>query len=128
MLRALADPNRFRIYLALREKERCVRDLVVSEGLTQSLVSHHLTVLVRAGLVRARRSRGFTMYALDAEGLDRARAATSALLDPDQLGAVARPGGNPNCCPPEVDHGVDLVEADDPVAQAGELAVVVRHE
>ncbi len=99
LLRTLADPTRLRIFRALRAKERCVRDLVESEGLAQPLVSHHLGALSRAGLVRARRAPGgFTMYALDRLGLARARRALLELLDADSLGVLALPGGNPSCC------------------------------
>ena len=100
LLRALADPTRFRLFHALRERERCVRDLVESEGLPQPLVSHHLAVLVRAGLVSSRRSEGFTLYALAPQGLAAARAAVARLLDADALDPVALPGGNPGCCRP----------------------------
>lgn len=98
VLRALADPKRFRIFCALRESERCVRDLVDSEELAQPLVSHHLRVLERAGLVTARRAHAYTMYAVDPAGLARARAALTSLLDADGLSAVALPGGNADCC------------------------------
>lgn len=98
VLRALADPTRLRLFYALRAAERCVRDLVTSEGLPQPLVSHHLRVLTEAGLVTARRFDGFTMYAVDPEGLSSARAATEDLFDPDALAPVAHPGGNPACC------------------------------
>ena len=98
VLRALADPKRLRLFLSLRSSERCVSDLVTSEQLPQPLVSHHLAVLVRAGLVQARRSEGFTMYAVDADGLAAAQAAVVDLLDPDVLTPRAFPGGNPGCC------------------------------
>lgn len=98
ILRALADPNRFRLFCALRGMERCVRDLVASEGMAQPLVSHHLRVLERAGLVRARRSHGFTLYALDPRGLAAAKEAVMDLLDPESLSALAMPGGNSDCC------------------------------
>lgn len=98
ILRALSDPNRFRVFCALRGMERCVRDLVATEAMAQPLVSHHLRVLERAGLVRARRSSGFTLYALDPDGLAVASAGVTALLDPDSLGALALPGGNADCC------------------------------
>ena len=98
VLRALADPTRFRLFAAVREKERCVRDLVDSEGLAQPLVSHHLRVLGEAGLVRARRADGFSLYAVDPSGLAAARDALAGLLDPDRLPAAALPGGNPGCC------------------------------
>ncbi|MEO7442686.1 MAG: metalloregulator ArsR/SmtB family transcription factor [Acidimicrobiales bacterium] len=98
ILRALADPTRFRLFTAVQEKERCVRDLVSSEDLAQPLVSHHLRVLAEAGLVRARRADGFSLYAIDPDGLAEARAVLADLLDPDRLTAVALPGGNPGCC------------------------------
>ena len=98
VLRALADPKRFRLLGALRERERCVRDLVDGEALPQPLVSHHLSVLVRSGLVRSRRADGFTMYAVDPDGLAAARTALADLLDPEALSPVALPGGNSSCC------------------------------
>lgn len=100
LLRALAEPNRLRLYRALQERERCVRDLVDTERLPQPLVSHHLGVLVRAGLVRARRVDGFTMYSLDVEGLDAARQVATELLSTRRLSPSAHPGGNPSCCRP----------------------------
>ncbi|HVL92198.1 MAG TPA: metalloregulator ArsR/SmtB family transcription factor [Acidimicrobiales bacterium] len=98
VLRALADPNRFRLFTAVRAKERCVRDLVDSEGLAQPLVSHHLRVLADAGLVQARRADGFSLYSVDPAGMAAARDALDRLLDPDRLAAMALPGGNPDCC------------------------------
>jgi len=100
VLRALADPKRYRILAALREKERCVRDLVDGEGMPQPLVSHHLRVLVEAGLVGSRRADGFTLYAVDPAGMAQARDAVVGLLDTDVLGPMARPGGNQGCCAP----------------------------
>ncbi len=98
LLRALSDPNRLRLFLALRDKERCVRDLVDTEDLPQPLVSHHLRVLADAGLVQARRSEGFSLYAVRPEGLAAARDLAMELLDPDAVGPLARPGGNEACC------------------------------
>ena len=98
VLKVLADPTRLRLFLALREKERCVRDLVDGEGLPQPLVSHHLRALSAAGLVRARRSEGFTFYLVDVEGMATARTVLVRLLDTDTLTASARAGGNTGCC------------------------------
>lgn len=97
-LRALAEPNRLRLFLALRDKERCVRDLVDSEHLPQPLVSHHLRVLAEAGLVQARKSDGFTLYALRPDGMVATRVLVADLLDPDAVGPLARPGANEGCC------------------------------
>jgi ArsR family transcriptional regulator, arsenate/arsenite/antimonite-responsive transcriptional repressor len=98
VLRALAEPTRLRVFCALRAKERCVSDLVATEGLSQPLVSHHLRALADAGLVASRRVDGFTMYSVDPDGLAAARAAADDLLDPAALAPSAHPGGNPACC------------------------------
>ncbi len=55
VLQALADPNRLRIVLMLRERERCVCHLTEALGLSQGTVSHHMSVLKRVGLVLDRR-------------------------------------------------------------------------
>ncbi|MDQ6838326.1 MAG: metalloregulator ArsR/SmtB family transcription factor [Actinomycetota bacterium] len=98
LTRALADPNRLRIFLALRVTERCVRDLVDSQNLPQPLVSHHLHVLSRAGLVQARWSEGFKLYALRTEGLAAARDLAIELLNPESIDPLGLPGGNAACC------------------------------
>ena len=98
VLRALVDPNRLRLFLSLLDAERCVRDLVDSEGLPQPLVSHHLRVLVTAGLVQSRRADGFSLYAVHLEGMAAARSLIADLLDTDAVGPLARPGGNAACC------------------------------
>ena len=98
VLRALGEPNRLRLFLALRDKERCVRDLVDTEGLPQPLVSHHLRVLADAGLVQARRSEGFSLYAVSPDGMAAARDLAMRLLDPAAVGPLAQPGGNDDCC------------------------------
>ncbi|MHB1536090.1 MAG: ArsR/SmtB family transcription factor [Acidimicrobiales bacterium] len=98
VLRTLADPSRLRIFQALRASERCVRDLVETEGLSQPLVSHHLRVLQKVGLVQSRPWDGFVLYAIDPDGLSHARDAVCELFDIDRLTAVALPGGNTNCC------------------------------
>lgn len=97
-LRALAEPHRLALVRALRERERCVRDLVATTGLSQPLVSHHLARLADAGLVTSRQGDGFTYYALHPAGLDRARTALDDLLDVEDLPPVARPGGGSDCC------------------------------
>lgn len=98
LTRALADPTRLRVFLALRHTERCVSDLSVSEEIPQPLVSHHLRVLADAGLVQTRRAEGFKLYAVRPEGMAAARDLAVALLDPDTLAPCSRPGGNEACC------------------------------
>lgn len=53
--RALASPVRVRILRVLERGEHCGCELVPMLGLDPSVVSRHLAVLSRAGLVKSRR-------------------------------------------------------------------------
>jgi DNA-binding transcriptional ArsR family regulator len=67
--RALADPTRLALAVALREGgEFCVCDLSWIGDRPQNLVSHHLRALREAGLARSRREGRMVMYELTAEG------------------------------------------------------------
>lgn len=81
--KALADPTRLMLADALRDGPLCVCDLAWVAERSQNLVSHHVQVLRRAGLVDGERDGKMMMYALTAEG--------RALLDAVLVGAeVAR--------------------------------------
>jgi ArsR family transcriptional regulator, arsenate/arsenite/antimonite-responsive transcriptional repressor len=67
-LKALADENRLRILMLLRERDLCGFELMGVLGLSQSLVSSHLGVLKSAGLVQARREGKRMRYALSEVG------------------------------------------------------------
>lgn len=61
---ALADENRLRMLLALRDGELCVCQLADFTNLAQSTVSKHMTILKQAGLVEARKSGRWVYYRL----------------------------------------------------------------
>ncbi len=64
VLKALADPARLRLLSLIQAQpggEACVCHLTEPVGLTQPTVSHHLKVLLRAGLVE-RDQRGSWAY------------------------------------------------------------------
>ena len=67
--KALADPVRLRTASALAlGTELCVCDLAWVVGAAPNLVSHHLRVLRRAGLVTSRRQGKLVMCRLTAHG------------------------------------------------------------
>jgi ArsR family transcriptional regulator, lead/cadmium/zinc/bismuth-responsive transcriptional repressor len=69
--RALADPTRLGLALALRDgRELCVCDLSWIAERSQNLVSHHMRSLRSEGLVRSRREGKMTMYSLTRAGED----------------------------------------------------------
>jgi ArsR family transcriptional regulator len=55
ILKALADPNRLRIFDLLMQGDLCNYELKEKLGLPPNLLSHHLRVLRQAGLVLTRR-------------------------------------------------------------------------
>lgn len=62
--RALSDPNRVRMLLALRPGELCVCQITELLGLAPSTISKHLSILCRAGLVRSRKAGHWVYYRL----------------------------------------------------------------
>lgn len=66
--KALADPTRLMLADALLEGSLCVCDLAWVAERSQNLVSHHVGVLRRAGLVSAQRDGKMMMYELTDEG------------------------------------------------------------
>lgn len=92
-LSALAEPLRWRIMELLAGEELCVCHLVAELGVAQPLVSHHLRVLRRAGLVETSRYRLWTYYRLRRE-------AFGAMAERLRRVAVEVPGGLPRrpCC------------------------------
>jgi DNA-binding transcriptional ArsR family regulator len=67
--RALGDPTRLTIALALREGgELCVCDLSWIAERADNLVSHHLRALRAAGLAESRRDGKMALYSLTRRG------------------------------------------------------------
>ena len=60
----LGDPTRIHLLFLLMEQEACVSDLANQLGMTQSAVSHQLSLLKANKLVRQRRSGKMTIYTL----------------------------------------------------------------
>lgn len=71
-LKATADPTRLRLIAGLQarpDQQACVQDLTSDTGLAQPMVSHHLQILRRAGLVNAARRGSRVFYRLDTAAL-----------------------------------------------------------
>jgi ArsR family transcriptional regulator, arsenate/arsenite/antimonite-responsive transcriptional repressor len=62
--KALADANRARILLALRDGELCVCQIVDFCALAPSTVSKHLSILYQAGLLESRKTERWVYYRL----------------------------------------------------------------
>jgi DNA-binding transcriptional ArsR family regulator len=75
LLRALGDETRLRIFTLVAKAELCVCEIEDILDLSQSLVSNHLAVLRRAGLVESRRDAEDARWVFY-----RAKAASAAAL------------------------------------------------
>jgi ArsR family transcriptional regulator len=81
VLKAVAEPMRWRILQLLAVEELCVCHLVEALDVPQPLISHHLRVLREAGLVDTERQRYWTYYRLRPEVLGSVGTRLSALAD-----------------------------------------------
>jgi ArsR family transcriptional regulator, arsenate/arsenite/antimonite-responsive transcriptional repressor len=70
--RALADENRVRALLALREGELCVCQITELLGVAPSTMSKHLSILHQAGLVESRKEGRWIYYRLPGRRAPRA--------------------------------------------------------
>lgn len=66
--KALGDPTRLTLAVALLDGELCVCDLSWVAERPENLVSHHVRALRAAGLVRSRREGKMVMYELTEAG------------------------------------------------------------
>lgn len=98
VLKALADPNRLRIFDMLMQGDTCNCELNEKLGLPSNLLSHHLHVLRDAGLVNSRRDAvdgRWIYYSVNKKAVARWRAWFGQFLDP------ARIEERPVLCGPE---------------------------
>ncbi len=68
VLKALAEPNRLRIFAELMNGDSCYCELQANLDLAPNLLSHHLRILTKAGLVHSRRDKldgRWIYYAVD---------------------------------------------------------------
>jgi len=81
-LKALADPTRLRMFSIISSSdEHCACDLTEPLGVGQPTVSHHLKVLLDAGLVSREQRGKWAYYKVDADALRE----LSGFLDPAVL-------------------------------------------
>ena len=88
LLKALADPNRLRILDTLMRGVSCNCELNEQLDLPPNLLSHHLRVLRKAGLISSRRDAidgRWIYYAVDKEVIQRWRGWLTAFLDPARM-------------------------------------------
>jgi ArsR family transcriptional regulator, arsenate/arsenite/antimonite-responsive transcriptional repressor len=96
VLAALADPTRLAILAQLRTRDLCVCHLVERLGLKQSIISHHVGILRRAGLIDSHANpadRRWLYYRLDRAALTGVSAHLGWLLDDSDYDPTPLPCG-----------------------------------
>ncbi|MER5182613.1 metalloregulator ArsR/SmtB family transcription factor [Streptomyces sp. NPDC002896] len=92
MLKAIADPTRLQIFRIIERApagEACVCDLADCLGLRQPTVSHHLKIMIEAGLLNRERRGTWAWYSVNYDGLNRVR----EILSPSLASPVATASG-----------------------------------
>jgi predicted transcriptional regulator len=84
--KALADKNRLKIVGLLAEKPYSVEELATLLGLKPPTISHHLSRLVEAGLVKSRTESYYSVYQLDQSALEAKR---RTMFSQQELSTVA---------------------------------------
>jgi len=68
--KVLGDPTRMKIILSLKGKELCVSEICEKLTMSPSAVSHQLTVLKKARVVKSRREGKNMYYSFDDNHVD----------------------------------------------------------
>ncbi len=95
LLRVLAEPNRLRVLALLMQRETCVCELLPAMGISQPLLSHHLSVLAEARVIRSRRQAQRIFHSIVPEALGRLKGLLLHHLDPDMMAPEAAWGQGP---------------------------------
>ena len=69
-MKALSDPTRREILNYLRDGSMTAGDIAAKFDMTAATVSHHLSTLKNADLIRERREKNFIIYTLNASVLE----------------------------------------------------------
>ncbi len=95
IFKALADPNRLLIFSTIMTGDTCNCELKDNLGLAPNLLSHHLKVLEKAGLVNSRRDvvdGRWVYYAVNRENITDWHGWFASFFDPARI-QTRRPCG-----------------------------------
>jgi ArsR family transcriptional regulator len=92
-LKVLSDVNRLRIICLLFSGEKCVCEIDGGLDISQPLASHHLKVLLEAGLVDMRREGTWSYYALRRKAIEDLNSTFMEFLGANRMLEVYQAGG-----------------------------------
>ena len=81
VFKAMGDENRLTILHLLKDGERCACKLQEALQISQPTLSHHMRILLDAGLVSARKDGKWIHYSLSESGTQQAKALLCSALN-----------------------------------------------
>ena len=81
VFKAMGDENRLTILSILKDGERCACKLQEALLISQPTLSHHMRILLDAGLVNARKDGKWIYYSLSEDGTQQAKALLCSALN-----------------------------------------------
>lgn len=97
VFKILGDPTRLKLFSILLNGVHCNCELGSLTGLPNNLISHHMHVLTKAGLIKAERKTGdarWIYYSVNRDFLDQFQKALGVFLNPELI-----PDREPICPP-----------------------------
>ena len=88
LIKALADENRLEIIRMLRDGEKCGCIILEKLNITQPTLSHHMKVLIEAGVVTARKEGKWQYYSLVTENIEEFQELIHQILNTKQKEGV----------------------------------------
>lgn len=70
IMKAIAEPNRLKILNMISTGEKCACEILDDFNFTQPTLSHHMKVLIEAGIVSSRKEGKWHYYSLNSENLE----------------------------------------------------------
>ncbi|GEQ50451.1 ArsR/SmtB family transcription factor [Tetragenococcus koreensis] len=80
IMKAIADPNRLQILDMISTGEKCACDILDDFEFTQPTLSHHMKVLIEAGIVTARKEGKWHYYSLVTENVEEFQKLTNQIF------------------------------------------------
>ncbi|AYW49931.1 MAG: metalloregulator ArsR/SmtB family transcription factor [Tetragenococcus halophilus] len=80
IMKAIADPNRLQILDMISTGEKCACDILDDFQFTQPTLSHHMKVLIEAGIVTARKEGKWHYYSLVTENVEEFQKLTNQIF------------------------------------------------
>ena len=81
VFKALGDENRIQILKLLHNGEKCACKLLDALNISQPTLSHHMRILLDAGLIHARKDGKWIYYSLSEEGAHEAANMLRSILN-----------------------------------------------